>query len=372
MKKWFALLLALLMALFCAACSNTASEDNSLDVDKQKTAEEGTADTSENTSKLVLVPAESGQGFPCALLDNGEVFWVKGVQSPSEIASRNSLKDAPMALIEVVDDEIRIVGDEIPDWLEEEEERFVQIVLDAMEEWEAAPEEANLGSVALEVKGPTAITDEITDEDLVFACLVLDNGNVTWEKGVFLPSELKGHGGTPVQVVGLPNGSWDLRVIGEIPEWFNDSIVASVSQALGEWLDSDSGDGGSESGPAPTNAEEAVGVYTFGTTNSYGNSVSYALKLNADGTAIIYYNGFMGVETNTAEEWTFGEDGVVSVGPATGEDGGSPSGAVFDIAEDHSTEWVLNGDGTCVPNDWTGAVSAVAADAFPDEVYEIG
>lgn len=256
MKKYLAVFLALLMLLLCAACGDKdggAASDNP--DNSNPPAETGDAgDTDDNDSvedadepQLVLVSEESGEGFSCILLDNGSISWVKGVNSTAQLESLFDLKDAPQARIEVVGNEIRVIGDEIPDWLEEDEE-MVQIILDAMAEWEVAPE-ADLDSIEVpkvDVAGPTATDAESTEGGRMFACAVLDNGHVVWEQDVSSPSALGEDGDNValVQIIHLPNNTWEILVIGEIPDWFDDSVVENVKEAFYQWLDADSGEGG--------------------------------------------------------------------------------------------------------------------------------
>lgn len=252
MKKYLALFLALAMLLLCAACGGNNADtpdDAATTPPAEGTNDAGDAGDADDAGEpqLVLVAEESGEGFPCVLLDNGSIFWVKGITSTEEIQNLNDLKDAPQARIEVVGNEIRVIGDEIPDWLEEDEE-MVQIILDAMAEWEVAPEADldNLTKPAVELAGPTATDAESTEGGRMFACAVLDNGHVVWEQDVTLPSELGEEGDNVAlcQVIHLPNNAWELMVIGEIPDWFDDSVIQNVTDAFNQWMDADSGEGG--------------------------------------------------------------------------------------------------------------------------------
>ncbi|MCD8332298.1 MAG: hypothetical protein LUB63_07250 [Oscillospiraceae bacterium] len=132
-----------------------------------------------------------------------------------------------------------------------------------------------------------------------------------------------------------------------------------------------------EESTGPTNRAEAVGIYSFGTTNSYGTGVQYALWLNGDGTAYVFYNSsFSGLSKYIAEEWAFNEDGTASVGALTSEDG-DPQGDMFDADNGYTSIWVLNADGTCVPQDWTGVVKIVGEGTdvgdgdLPEEAYPL-
>lgn len=118
----------------------------------------------------------------------------------------------------------------------------------------------------------------------------------------------------------------------------------------------------------PANAQY-VGIYTFATVNNFGSTVPYILWLNADGTAVIYCNNsFKGILTYTVESWTVNDDGTVSLGKTTAENG-VPDGEWFSTDDDHTSTWVVNDDGTCVPADFTGTASAVIGSEQPAEIY---
>ena len=273
MKKYLALILALLMVFSCVACGNntdentTPSDTTPSDTTPSDTTPDDTASSDGDSaeSAVVLVAEESGKGFPCVLLDNESVFWVKGVTSCAQIIDINDLKDAPMASIEVIDGVIHIIGDEIPDWFLEEEETMTKAVMDAMAEWEVA-EEVDLSD--LEYKGPDvtdpiSIEAESTEEGNIFACVVMDNGHVEWAEGVTLPSEygVENPNSVMVQMSELPNGAWGLMVVGEIPGWFNDDIIKNVKEAFVTWLNGeDAGGAGAEvvdvEGPVVVDAED--------------------------------------------------------------------------------------------------------------------
>lgn len=239
MKKYLALILALLMVFSCVACGSSADDDTTPSDTAPSDTTPSDSGSVEDESAAVLVEEESGEGFPCVLLDNGSIFWAKGANC-AQVIDINDLKDAPMALIEVVDGEVRIIGDEIPDWFLEEEESMTQVVMDAMAEWEVA-EEIDLSD--LEYKGPDvtdpiSIEAESTEEGNIFACVAMDNGHVEWAEGVTLPSEygVENPNSVMVQMAELPNGAWEMMVVGEIPGWFNDDIIKNIKEAFATWL----------------------------------------------------------------------------------------------------------------------------------------
>lgn len=118
----------------------------------------------------------------------------------------------------------------------------------------------------------------------------------------------------------------------------------------------------------PANAQY-VGIYTFATVNNFGSTVPYILWLNADGTAVIYCNNsFKGILTYTVESWTVNDDGTISLGKTTAENG-VPDGEWFSTDDDHTSTWVVNDDGTCVPANFTGTASAVIGSEQPAEIY---
>jgi len=203
-----------------------------------KTAEGVTA---VNTA-TIAIDAETGEGFACVLMDNGEVFWQKGINSAAQIVTMNDLRGAPMALIQVVqvgdgDDDWQIqIIDEIPDWFEEDE-NMEFAVRNALAEWIAAPE-----SDASDI-GPVAVDEENTDDDRMFACVLMDNGDIYWQTDVTLPSELveiNSLSDAPmalIQVVHLPGDIWQMQVIGEVPDWLGEdnAMQQVVWGAFNQW-----------------------------------------------------------------------------------------------------------------------------------------
>lgn len=165
---------------------------------------------------------------------------------------------------------------------------------------------------------------------------------------------------------GIPDGAWFVEgADGFTSSWqlHSDGTCAPVGN---ESADYDVSTLSEEIYPA--NAQY-VGIYTFAYTNSFGGTVPYILWLNADGTAVIYCNNsFNGLATYTVESWTVNDDGTVSLGKTT-SDNGVPDGEWFSKDDDHISTWAVSDDGTCVPADYTGAISPVVGSEQPAEIY---
>ena len=125
----------------------------------------------------------------------------------------------------------------------------------------------------------------------------------------------------------------------------------------------------------PTNAAEAVGVYTFGQVNSWGSTIPYVVWLNADGTAVIYMdNSFTGVHSYTAEEWTYNGNGTVSIGALSyeGDPPKTENAGPWFADDTYESTWTIRGDGTCVPVNYTDSVMSVDTGSLPEELYYEG
>lgn len=256
MKKYLALFLALAMLLLCAACGNSDSTDTSDSLESNPPASENPSVDDEKTPPAdegedagiespILIEAETGEGFACVLLDNGDVFWQKGIDSPSTIQTMNDLRGAPMALMQVVpvgdDWQVQIIGDEIPDWYLEEQEEMEQAIWDALAEWEAAPEVE-----AVDI-GPIPVEAESTEGGRMFACVLLDTGDIYWdtEGAITQPSELVAANGledavkAEIQVVHMPGDIWQMQVVGEVPAWLADDndMQLVVWNTFNQWKD---------------------------------------------------------------------------------------------------------------------------------------
>jgi hypothetical protein len=122
----------------------------------------------------------------------------------------------------------------------------------------------------------------------------------------------------------------------------------------------------------PTNGAEAVGVYVFGQINDHGSTVPFVVWVNADGTYAIHMNNsFTGLHTYTGTSYTINSESVITFGPATFE-GDEPMGDWFDVDNGFSSSWVLHGDGTCEPANYTGEQTTVTTSDLPTEIYPDG
>lgn len=122
----------------------------------------------------------------------------------------------------------------------------------------------------------------------------------------------------------------------------------------------------------PTNAAEAVGVYTFGMINKFGSTVPYVVWVNADGTYAIHMNNsFTGLHTYTGDKWSVNGQGVVTFGPATYE-GDAPMGDWFNVDAGYTSSWQLHGDGTCEPAGYKETIVAIDLAAQPVEILPAG
>ncbi len=122
----------------------------------------------------------------------------------------------------------------------------------------------------------------------------------------------------------------------------------------------------------PTNAAEAVGVYTFGMVNKFGSTVPYVVWVNADGTYAIHMNNsFTGLHTYTGDKWSVNAQGVVTFGPATFE-GDTPMGDWFNADAGYTSSWQLHGDGTCEPAGYIETIVAIDLAAQPIEILPAG
>lgn len=251
MKKYLSMFLALalmLMLLFCTACSSSDSGNTDPSDDPSETVSEDVSDngnedeSSEGVESPILIDEEIGEGFACVLLDNGEVYWQKGITSPTTIRTMNDLKGPPMADIYIVavgdELQIQIVGDEIPDWYLEEQEEMEAALFEAYAEWEAA-EDVEVVDI-----GPVSIEAESTEGGRMFACVLTESGDIYWEVDVTQPSELVTANSlegsyAEIQVVHMPGDIWQMQVVGEVPDWLaNDAdMQAIVWNAVNQWKD---------------------------------------------------------------------------------------------------------------------------------------
>lgn len=264
MKKYLALLLALMMVLFCTACGGKtasdegnpppdgASEPGGTDTDGTGTGGEDEAGGDELGP--VLADAVTGEGFACIVLDNSESYWAVGLTDPEDVYSYFSIRAAPATYIEfvplrytgdpVTDPDavwqMRIIDEEIPDWFLEDEE-FQQIAWNCLEEWRAV---AYTAEPVVAVHAETIAIPEETGEG--FACVLRKDGKVFWEAGVNSPSQLVEMNGLEnvskllIQVVqtGEGDNSWQIQIIGDtIPTWFTsvEAMEFNVRDALEEW-----------------------------------------------------------------------------------------------------------------------------------------
>lgn len=255
MKKCLALLLALIIALSCAACGSSAGDE--------KTVEDETS-PSGDVRGPVLIEKATGEGFACLVLDNSECYWAVGLATPEQVETYFSIKAAPRTYIQFVpvgesDDPItdadavwqmQVVGDEIPDWFAEDEE-MQQVAWDALTEWRAV---AKTAEPVVAVDNSTITIAEETGEG--FACVLRKDGKVFWEKGVNSPSQivemndLEDVSKLLIQVVqiGEDDNSWQIQIIGdEVPAWFTsiERMEFNVRDALEDWkaASEDTGEG---------------------------------------------------------------------------------------------------------------------------------
>lgn len=252
MKKYLALLLAFMMIFFCAACSSAGGTPEG------DTAGEEATDVAENSDTdvqgPVLIEEATGEGFACLVLDNGECYWAVGLTTPEQVEMYFSIKSAPRTYIQFVpvgesDDPIddpdaiwqmQVVGDEIPDWFLEEEDKQ-ETAWNALAEWRAVAKTAE----PVEAVYNTTITiPEETGEG--FACVLRKDGKVFWELGVDSPAqlvemnELESVSKLLIQVVQTSDedNSWQIQIIGdEIPNWFTsiERMEFNVRDALEDW-----------------------------------------------------------------------------------------------------------------------------------------
>lgn len=258
MKKHLTLLLAFLMVLSCAACGGKTTPGEADTPPSGTSDPDNTEINGEEAADDVLGPVladeVTGEGFACIVLDNGESYWAVGLTDPEDVYSYFSIRAAPATYIEFVpvsytDDpvtdgdavwQLRVIGDEIPDWFLEEEE-FEQTAWDCLEAWR---EVAYTAEAVVAVNVETIAIDEETGEG--FACVLRKDGKVFWEPGVNSPSQIVEMNGLEnvskllIQVVqiGEDDNSWQVQIIGdEIPAWFTsvEAMEFNVRDALEDW-----------------------------------------------------------------------------------------------------------------------------------------
>jgi len=243
--------LVMLLTLTLSACGSSSS------------AKSPTETGGKNT--LTLTEEESGNGFACLVLDNEECYWETGVKTPTGVEEYFSIKEAPRAYIEFIpydadgnelsvsemtDEQIlsadtkwqlRLIGDEVPDWWEEDE-KYAAIALNALEEWKVALTSGETAEIIH--AGPEVIKKELGVPGRVFACLLTEDGEVYWSPGVKLPSELLETNGleadaslAQIQILSFEDNVWEMQIIGEIPEWLdgNDALMNTIWAAFDEW-----------------------------------------------------------------------------------------------------------------------------------------
>lgn len=283
MKKHLVWLLALALLLLCAACGGETAPTAETGTPSSGEAESagveagGEEENGEDEQGYVLVEKATGEGFACIVLDNTESYWAVGLTDPYDVYSYFSIRAAPATYLEFVPVssngdpvtdpdavwELRVVGDEIPDWFLEDEE-FEQIAWNCLEEWRAV---VYTTEAVVAVNVETIAIPEETGEG--FACVLRKDGKVFWEAGVDSPSqlvemnELEGVSKLLIQVVkiGEDDNSWQVQIIGdEIPAWFTsvEAMEFNVRDALEEWKAATGLTGenaGSEEAPAVPSAE---------------------------------------------------------------------------------------------------------------------
>lgn len=256
MKKYFALFLALIILLLCAACGKTTTNTETIPPSSEPSEISDSAEVEAigDVQGPVLIEESTGEGFSCLILDNSECYWAVGLVTPEQVESYFSIKAAPRTYIQFVpisytDDPItdadavwqmQVVGDEIPDWFLEEEE-YQQIAWASLEEWRAV---AYTAEPVTAVNVETITINEETGEG--FACVLRKDGKVFWKQGVNYPSQIVELNGLEevskllIQVVQIGEGdnSWQIQIIGdEIPTWFTsvERMEFNVRDALETW-----------------------------------------------------------------------------------------------------------------------------------------
>ncbi len=106
--------------------------------------------------------------------------------------------------------------------------------------------------------------------------------------------------------------------------------------------------------PTGTSVE---GTYYFGFVNAYGATVPYAVKLKADGTALIVMDhAWVGAQSYVGSKWVQNSDGTITISEMSYE-GEAPktagNGATWFADETYESTWVLDG-GSCIPANFDG------------------
>ena len=120
-------------------------------------------------------------------------------------------------------------------------------------------------------------------------------------------------------------------------------------------------------------ASTVAGTYYFGFVNPYGATTPYAVKLKADGTALIIMDSTWVGAQSYAGKWTQNDDGTIFINEMTWE-GEEPktagNGATWFADGTYESTWVLDG-GKCVPANYDGKIAEIDRSTFSDGAISV-